>query len=68
MLQRQQDWISTACNATPDDAKAIAAIYALAVAYTATSSELEPPTADEMRRRLIETLRRFPWLVAKPYC
>ena len=50
--------------ATPDDAEAISAIYAPAVAGSAISFELEPPTEAEMHRRLIETLRRFPWLVS----
>jgi phosphinothricin acetyltransferase len=50
--------------ATPDDAAAIATIYAPVVTDTAIAFELEPPTADEMRRRLIGTLGRFPWLVS----
>lgn len=50
--------------ATPDDAEAIAAIYSPVVTDTAISFELEPPTADEMHRRLVATLRRFPWLVS----
>jgi L-amino acid N-acyltransferase YncA len=50
--------------ATPDDAEAISAIYAPVVTGTAISFELEPPTADEMHRRLIATLRQLPWLVS----
>ncbi|ASL43718.1 Phosphinothricin N-acetyltransferase [Burkholderia sp. AD24] len=50
--------------ATSDDARAIAAIYAPVVADTAVSFELEPPTEAEMHRRLVATLRRFPWLVS----
>lgn len=50
--------------ATPDDAETISAIYAPVVTGTAISFEVEPPAADEMRRRLIATLRRFPWLVS----
>jgi L-amino acid N-acyltransferase YncA len=50
--------------ATPDDAAAIATIYAPVVTDTAISFELEPPTADQMRRRLIGTLGRLPWLVS----
>lgn len=51
-------------TATPDDAEAIAAIYAPIVANTPISFELEPPSADEMRSRIISTLQRLPWLVS----
>jgi L-amino acid N-acyltransferase YncA len=50
--------------ATPDDAGAIAAIYAPFVRDSAISFEWEPPTVDEMRGRIEQTLARFPWLVA----
>ncbi|MFM0158433.1 GNAT family N-acetyltransferase [Paraburkholderia sediminicola] len=50
--------------ATPDDAETISAIYAPVVTGTAISFELEPPTADEMHRRLIGALQRFPWPVS----
>jgi len=46
------------------DAAALAAIYAPWVRDTAVSFELEPPSPDEMRRRLETTLARWPWLVA----
>jgi phosphinothricin acetyltransferase len=46
------------------DAEEIAAIYAPIVASTPISFELEPPSADELRRRIRETLTRYPWLVA----
>jgi len=49
--------------ATPDDAQAVAAIYAPVVRDTAISFELEAPTADEMRARIVSTLRTLPWLV-----
>jgi phosphinothricin acetyltransferase len=49
--------------AAPSDAEAIAAIYAPVVRETYISFELEPPTADEMRRRVVQTLERHPWLV-----
>jgi len=49
--------------ATPDDAPAIAAIYAPIVRDTIISFEMEPPTAAEMRGRIIATLERLPWLV-----
>lgn len=49
--------------ASPEDAAAIAAIYAPIVEQTAISFELEPPSVDEMRRRIDTTLEVFPWLV-----
>jgi L-amino acid N-acyltransferase YncA len=51
--------------ATPDDASAIAEIYAPIVRDTAISFETEPPDAAEMARRLSASLDRFPWLVAE---
>ena len=49
--------------ARPEDAAAVAAIYAPIVAMTAISFELEPPSVDEMRRRIEATLKVLPWLV-----
>ncbi len=49
--------------AHPDDAAAVQAIYAPVVADTAISFELDPPTVDEMRRRIHTTLATYPWLV-----
>jgi len=49
--------------ATEDDASACLAIYAPVVAGTVTSFEIEVPTVEEMRRRIRETLPRYPWLV-----
>jgi L-amino acid N-acyltransferase YncA len=51
--------------ATERDAEQIAAIYAPNVTDTIISFELEPPTADEMRRRIEVTLQRYPWLVCE---
>ena len=51
--------------ATPDDADAIAAIYAPVVAETAISFETEPPSPMEMRQRISEVLCGFPWLVCR---
>jgi len=51
--------------ATEGDAEQIAAIYAPNVTDTIISFELEPPTADEMRRRIEITLQRYPWLVCE---
>ena len=52
-------------TATPDDAEAIAAIYAPIVSDTSISFELEPPTADGMRSRVVSTLKLLPWLVSE---
>jgi L-amino acid N-acyltransferase YncA len=49
--------------ATPGDAAAVAAIYAPVVAATAISFEEEPPTPDEIGRRMLAG-PRLPWLVA----
>ena len=49
--------------ATQDDAAQIQAIYEPLVAGTAHSFETDPPDTSEMRRRIKETLIRYPWLV-----
>src|SRR4029079_9539968 len=49
--------------AVDGDAAAVAAIYAPCVDGNATSFEAEPPSADEMRRRIAETTEMYPWLV-----
>ena len=49
--------------ATADDADQIAEIYAPIVRDTPISFEIEPPTTDEMRQRILKTLAQFPWLV-----
>jgi L-amino acid N-acyltransferase YncA len=51
--------------ATERDAEQIAAIYAPNVTDTVISFEFEPPSADEMRRRIEATLQRYPWLVCE---
>ena len=51
--------------ATERDAEQIATIYASNVTDTIVSFELEPPSADEMRRRVEVTLERYPWLVCE---
>ncbi len=48
---------------TADNAAEVSAIYAPAVNGSIISFETEPPTKDEMRRRIVTTLERFPWLV-----
>jgi L-amino acid N-acyltransferase YncA len=50
-------------NAGADDAGRIAAIYAPYVRETAISFETEPPTAEEMARRIAEAQRAHAWLV-----
>ncbi len=45
------------------DAAALQAIYAPIVRDTPTSFEVEVPTVDEMRRRIVETTVTHPWLV-----
>ncbi|GAA1841817.1 GNAT family N-acetyltransferase [Pseudonocardia ailaonensis] len=50
--------------ATPDDAAAVAAVYAPYVRDTAISFESEPPPEAEMRERIAGTLPAHPWLVA----
>ena len=47
------------------DAGQIAAIYAPNVTDMIISFEFEPPSADEMRRRIEVTLKRYPWLVCE---
>lgn len=49
--------------ARPDDAEALAGIYGPFVMGTPVSFEVHPPDSTEMRRRIVETLERFPWLV-----
>ncbi len=49
--------------ATSDDAAACAAIYAPSVTDTAISFEMEPPSADEMARRMSEYMEVAPWLI-----
>ena len=51
--------------ATERDAEQVAALYAPNVTDSIISFELEPPSADEMRRRIEGTLERFPWLVCE---
>ena len=52
-------------EATGDDAAHIQAIYAPIVCATTISFELEPPSVDEIRRRILHTLPALPWLVCQ---
>lgn len=51
--------------ARPEDAPAIAAIYAPYVEGTAITFEVVPPSADEMAQRMAKTLEKYPYLVAE---
>jgi len=51
--------------AAGDDAEQVLAIYAPFCRNTPVSFETQPPTLDEMRRRIAKTLKRFPWLVVE---
>jgi phosphinothricin acetyltransferase len=51
--------------ATPDDAAAIADIYAPFVTASAVSFETEPPDAPAMRARIEAGGRLYPWLVGE---
>jgi len=51
--------------AEPRDAAGVHAIYAPIVESTAISFEIEPPTAEEMARRIARTMPAHPWLVAE---
>jgi L-amino acid N-acyltransferase YncA len=50
--------------AKPDDAEAVAAIYAPIVLETTISFDWVPPTVDDFRARIAKTLAKYPWLVA----
>ncbi len=49
--------------ASPKDAPSILAVYA-PYCSTPISFELEPPTISEMERRISNTLKNYPWLLA----
>jgi L-amino acid N-acyltransferase YncA len=51
--------------ATEHHAEQILGIYAPIVESTPISFEVEPPTTDEMRQRIADTLARLPWLVCE---
>ncbi len=50
--------------AKPDDAEAVAAIYAPYVVTNAVSFETRAPTAREMRARITAAGDTYPWIVA----
>ncbi len=49
-------------TATPEDASALRDIYAPYVEKTAITFEYDAPTAEEFRRRIAETLKKYPYL------
>ena len=51
-------------SATAADASALLAIYAPYVEKTGITFELEVPSVDDFRHRIVKTLERFPYLVA----
>jgi len=51
--------------ATPEDGDALADIYRPAVTDSAISFELEPPSGEEMGRRVAKILERTPWLACE---
>jgi L-amino acid N-acyltransferase YncA len=59
------DGVDSLRLAEASDAGEVLAIYARVVRETAISFEVEPPSVEEMRRRIDETLPRLPWLVSE---
>ena len=55
-------------SAVPEDAEELVAIYDYYVQNTAITFEYETPTAAEFRRRIENTLSRFPYLVLRQSC
>lgn len=51
--------------AAPEDAAAMLDIYAPYVENTVVTFEYEPPSPAEFRRRVEDTLPRYPWLAAE---
>jgi L-amino acid N-acyltransferase YncA len=49
--------------ASEKDAEGVLEIYAPVVLSTPASFEVEPPSVNAMRARILETIRDFPWLV-----
>jgi phosphinothricin acetyltransferase len=57
--------IVTVRPATEFDAARIAAVYEPYVLNSPATFELDPPGGDDMRRRIIETMVHYPWLIAE---
>lgn len=65
MIEEKRDTATRIRIAKISDASAVSEIYAPAVEGSITSFEMTAPTTQEVERRISETLRRFPWLVAE---
>lgn len=52
-------------NAAPAEAERFSEIYRHYVLNTAVTFEVEPPDAEEFRRRIGNVQKRYPWLVAE---
>ena len=52
-------------QATPQDAEEIQAIYEPVVRDSVISFEIDPPSAQEIRKRMAAIQQRFPWLVCE---
>ena len=50
-------------KATPEDAERLLEIYSYYVEKTATSFEYETPSLEEFRDRIVNTLKKYPYLV-----
>jgi len=50
-------------NATAADAERLLEIYSWYVEHTAVSFEIDTPSPDEFRERIVSTLKKFPYLV-----
>lgn len=48
-----------------EDAEQIASIYAPCVRETFISFEMDPPTASQIRERIVSTTEKYPWLVTR---
>ena len=52
-------------SVTPDDAESLVGIYRFYVEHTAITFEYDVPSVDEFRRRIENTLRKYPYLAAE---
>lgn len=61
----QQMEVTLLRTVRPDDAPAIAEIYNHYILNSPATFEEVPVSPDEMRQRIIETIRAYPWLVSE---
>lgn len=52
-------------TATPDDAQAILEIYAPYIEKTAITFEYDVPSVEEFRQRIVNTLKKYPYIVVE---